>query len=103
MIQRGGHLIIPRQEGTRMSRSGTAVHIAEIRLTARVAGRSAARGCAACGKPLEMHQPDTADPERLLGTCPACGAWSVIQPGSAEETVHVLQLPRPTELDKAFG
>jgi len=34
--------------------------------------------CLACGEPLSIHQPDPNAPERLLGTCEACGAWHLI-------------------------
>jgi hypothetical protein len=35
--------------------------------------------CVSCGQPLELHQPDAARPDRLLGACPACGQWHVVQ------------------------
>ncbi len=31
-----------------------------------------------CGNPLELHQPDLAVPDRLLGTCLGCGQWSLV-------------------------
>ena len=34
--------------------------------------------CLSCDTPLELHQPDSDTPERLLGTCPACGAWFIL-------------------------
>jgi hypothetical protein len=34
--------------------------------------------CACCQCILERHQPDTERPDRLLGTCPDCGAWFLI-------------------------
>jgi hypothetical protein len=35
-------------------------------------------GCPGCGAPLELHQPDPECPERLLGTCPRCGGWFLL-------------------------
>lgn len=43
--------------------------------------------CLACGEPLSIHQPDPNAPERLLGTCDACGAWHLID---ADRAVTVL-------------
>jgi hypothetical protein len=35
--------------------------------------------CGRCGSSLELHQPDADLPNRLLGTCPACKAWYVVE------------------------
>ncbi len=43
--------------------------------------------CLDCGEPLSIHQPDLNAPERLLGTCDACGAWHLID---ADRAVTVL-------------
>ena len=43
--------------------------------------------CLACGDPLSIHQPDVNAPERLLGTCDACGAWHLVD---ADRGVTVL-------------
>jgi hypothetical protein len=34
--------------------------------------------CPACCDDLEIHQPDEQQPERLLGLCPSCCAWFLI-------------------------
>jgi hypothetical protein len=34
--------------------------------------------CPGCDLPLELHQPDHHDPQRLLGICSHCRAWHVI-------------------------
>lgn len=34
--------------------------------------------CQLCEAPLSIHQPDINAPERLLGTCDACGSWHLI-------------------------
>jgi hypothetical protein len=34
--------------------------------------------CLACQAPLELHLPQQNRPERLLGTCGACGAWYLL-------------------------
>jgi hypothetical protein len=31
--------------------------------------------CPNCGYRMSVHQPDPQSPERLLGTCPACKSW----------------------------
>lgn len=35
-------------------------------------------GCPDCGDPLELSQPAEDVPDRLLGRCPACGAWALV-------------------------
>ena len=39
---------------------------------------TAGAACLGCGSPLELHQPDGDAPQRLLGTCAACGGWHLI-------------------------
>jgi hypothetical protein len=39
---------------------------------------AAAAPCLRCGAALELHQPDGDAPQRLLGTCDACGGWHLI-------------------------
>jgi uncharacterized protein YbaR (Trm112 family) len=34
--------------------------------------------CPECRSPLEFHQPDEGLPDRLLGTCPGCHRWYVL-------------------------
>ncbi len=34
--------------------------------------------CGHCQVPLERHQPDPEQPDRLLGTCYGCGAWYLV-------------------------
>ena len=34
--------------------------------------------CPDCHDHLVVHQPDEQRPERLLGTCPSCSAWYLI-------------------------
>ena len=34
--------------------------------------------CARCHDPLERHQPDESQPDRLLGTCEGCGTWYLL-------------------------
>ena len=50
--------------------------------------------CLGCGSALELHQPDGNAPERLLGTCDACGAWHLLD---CDGSVVVL-LPDATAL-----
>ncbi|MCA1685243.1 MAG: hypothetical protein LC745_04540, partial [Planctomycetia bacterium] len=39
--------------------------------------------CARCHAPLERHQPDEEQPERLLGTCGGCGTWYLVDLASS--------------------
>ena len=50
--------------------------------------------CLNCQCPLVIHQPDVDLPFRLLGTCPECQDWFLV------ETSHglVIRLPRPDVL-----
>jgi hypothetical protein len=34
--------------------------------------------CLVCHFPLELHQPDTDQPERLVGICRNCQTWALI-------------------------
>jgi hypothetical protein len=34
--------------------------------------------CDCCQSVLDLHQPDPDRPDRLLGTCPECGSWFLI-------------------------
>jgi hypothetical protein len=34
--------------------------------------------CASCQGFVDVHQPDVDRPDRLLGACPECGAWYLI-------------------------
>ncbi len=47
--------------------------------------------CLQCDEPLEIHQPDAAFPERMLGTCDHCHRWYLwdFDPNS-DEAVMVL-------------
>jgi len=47
--------------------------------------------CPDCQKPLDVHQPDPEQPERLLGTCPACKAWFLLGCGEG----GLFRLPNP--------
>jgi uncharacterized protein YbaR (Trm112 family) len=39
--------------------------------------------CPACPDHLAIHQPDEQQPGRLLGTCPSCSAWYLIDAEAA--------------------
>jgi hypothetical protein len=34
--------------------------------------------CPVCQTSLEIHQPDLDMPERLLGSCPSCRNWTIV-------------------------
>lgn len=50
--------------------------------------------CAHCQTPLEHHQPDVEQPDRLLGTCSGCGAWYLID----LQAVVMIELPETASL-----
>jgi hypothetical protein len=34
--------------------------------------------CMSCGSSLDLHQPESEVPDRLLGTCPQCQRWYIL-------------------------
>ena len=50
--------------------------------------------CTRCDATLEIHQPDEELSARLLGTCPNCGAWHLIDAEAGLTAV----LPDETDL-----
>lgn len=38
--------------------------------------------CTGCQEYMVIHQPDDERPDRLLGTCPSCSAWYLINPAA---------------------
>ena len=48
--------------------------------------------CLNCASPLELHQPETDEPRRFVGTCNQCGCWYLLDwvPLSAEGLMLVL-------------
>jgi hypothetical protein len=58
--------------------------------------------CLGCGAPLELHQPDAAEPQRFVGTCDQCGRWYLLDwiPHTAEGLM--LLLPSHEDLLTAF-
>ena len=53
----------------------------------------AACPCLHCRAPLDIHQPDSALPDRLLATCAACGSWHLIDCQADVGPPFVLLLP----------
>jgi hypothetical protein len=47
--------------------------------------------CSVCSKQLILHQPDFDRPDRLLGVCPKCRAWFVVD----RQGGTLLCLPEP--------
>ncbi len=56
--------------------------------------------CPRCREELELHQPDAANPDRLLGTCGACGRWYVVDALSESQSL-LAQIPDQAELRRA--
>ncbi len=49
--------------------------------------------CLACQRLLEMHQPDVGFPERMLGICPACKSWYLMDLVQDEPEAVMVTLP----------
>lgn len=49
--------------------------------------------CLACRRPLDVHQPDAALPDRMLATCAYCKGWHVIERAPDGATALVALLP----------
>ena len=52
-------------------------------------GTTATISCTGCGEVLDLHQPDVEQPDRLLGICPECRTWFLID----HEAHMMLALP----------
>ena len=55
--------------------------------------------CLECHDVLDVHQPDAANPARLLGTCPECGEWYVLDFEESLDEPQCLMLHLPTADD----
>jgi hypothetical protein len=49
--------------------------------------------CKHCGEDLVLHQPDGQFPGRLLGVCPACRGWSVMDLMPDKDEAIMVLLP----------
>jgi hypothetical protein len=56
----------------------------------------AAVPCLNCQRPLEIHQPDSDLPDRMLATCEECKCWYLIE-SNPEGTEAVVVLLPPAE------
>jgi hypothetical protein len=56
----------------------------------------------ACDVDLDLHQPDTEIPERLLGTCEACGRWYLIDAVSETDEAVMISLPEGASIRNAL-
>ncbi|HWE39040.1 MAG TPA: hypothetical protein VG406_21005 [Isosphaeraceae bacterium] len=52
--------------------------------------------CPDCRSVLDLHQPEPDRPDRLLGTCPACGLWSLIVVADDDDQATLYPLPDPS-------
>lgn len=60
--------------------------------------RTAEPGCTVCHQPLDLHQPDVEQPDRLLATCGNCGAWHLLQQPDHGKKSLLARLPDFPEL-----
>ncbi len=49
--------------------------------------------CMQCGESLELHQPDSGFPNRMLGTCDACRTWFLLDLIPGEPAAVMVVLP----------
>jgi hypothetical protein len=49
--------------------------------------REFAAACPACGHPVDIQQPDSDLPDRLLGICFRCRSWFLIHVGGEGEMI----------------
>jgi hypothetical protein len=61
-------------------------------LSRRNSGSERNRCCPHCNADLQLHQPDVSMPNRILGVCPGCHAWTLVhfgRDGRMEQTALV--------------
>lgn len=51
--------------------------------------------CIRCSGPLNLIQPDSNSPERLLGVCEICDRWALIELRTGEPGAVMVLLPEP--------
>lgn len=88
--------------GLEMGRTESPARGVEVKVVARCVPTEAVSHCHACQSELDLHQPDVTDPDRLLGICGGCGAWSLIQIASSGGSAQVVELPGPAALSRTF-
>jgi hypothetical protein len=49
--------------------------------------------CPGCSGPMDLHQPDTGFPERMLWTCPHCATWFLMDIDPSETEAVLVCLP----------
>jgi hypothetical protein len=57
--------------------------------------------CRECEVDLNVHQPDEGRPEHLLGTCPCCGAWYLIELNSELTEAFLIDMPNVSLIHSA--
>jgi hypothetical protein len=57
--------------------------------------------CRECDVDLNVHQPDEDRPEHLLGTCPCCGAWYLIELNSERTEAFLIDMPNVSAIHSA--
>jgi hypothetical protein len=67
-----------------------------------VAMSAPGRRCPECASPIVIHQPDTDLPDRLLGTCPRCGTWCLLDGGLRLVAILPTHGQRPPQKPKRW-
>ena len=65
----------------------------EVRSLPTGSGPPAGFSCSGCGGPLDWSQPDRVDHGRLLGACPACREWHLLELSRGARRVIFVRLP----------
>jgi hypothetical protein len=54
--------------------------------------------CRNCREPLDIHQPNSNQPDQFLGICSGCDCWFRIEVGAESSQARVIQLPEIGEV-----
>jgi len=78
------------------------VELIMVRLPSTSGGLSGL-SCPHCDHPLELHQPDAAVPDRILGTCDGCKGWYLLDLLPTGTGAVMARLPEPADSLRAAG
>jgi hypothetical protein len=55
--------------------------------------------CLECDSPMDMHQPNSDDPEIFLGVCAECGRWFRIEVDVEGDRIWCLAVPGKADVE----
>lgn len=59
--------------------------------------------CQKCRCELDIHQPEESHPEQLLGTCPECSAWHLIEVAPDGSEAALVDIPGLDEIRRRLA